>query len=548
MSLRKDRASGVGRSCRGERRGLGEHPPFHRVLVANRGEIAVRIIRTCRQLGIETVAVYSDADREAPHVRAATEAVGIGAAPAIDSYLRVERIVDAALLSRAEAVHPGYGFLSEQADFGAAVEAAGLVFIGPTPETLATLGDKLAARRSARRAGVPIVPGMLEPLASARPDAPTSAELLEEAAATVGYPLLIKAAAGGGGRGMRRVDSPADLPGAIDGATREAEQAFGDGSIYLERLVEGGRHIEVQLLGDGHGDIVALGERDCSTQRRHQKLVEEAPAPGLDRAEREALAAMAVAVARDVGLRSAATAEFLRAPDGAVYFLEVNARLQVEHGVTELVTGLDLVAEQLSIAAGLPFSEAVRAAAERILAPVGHAIELRISAEDPGREFLPVPGLLTHWQPPAGSGIRVDSGVEAGWRIPPDYDPLLAKVLVAADDREAAIALARGAIARFDVGGVQTTLPFHAWLLDHAPFRGGALRTDLVDRDWQPDGIRAGSARRAAEAVAAHVWSDPETAAVAVRLGGWPQEAISRDDPASAWRSAGRRVATDRGP
>jgi acetyl/propionyl-CoA carboxylase alpha subunit len=520
-------------------------PPFGRLLVANRGEIAVRIMRTCRALGVETVAVYSDADTMAPHVRDADLAVHIGPAPAVDSYLRAESIVEAALRSGAEAVHPGYGFLSEQAAFGRAVEDAGLVFVGPAPATLAALGDKLAARRAARSVGVPIVPGQLEALSI---DPPPAIADLERRAAEVGFPLLIKAAAGGGGRGMRRVDVPADLPGALAAAAREAEQAFGDGSVYLERFVEGGRHIEVQLLGDGRGEVVALGERDCSTQRRHQKLVEEAPAPGLTRAEREALAEMAVRVAQDVGLRSAATAEFLRAPDGTAWFLEVNARLQVEHGVTELVAGLDLVAEQLSIAAGEPLSAAVRAAARAATLPRRHAIELRVSAEDPGRDFLPVPGQLTRWREPSGPGIRIDSGVEEGWLVPPDYDSLLAKLLVVAEDRPAAIGLASRAVTGFETGGVQTTLPFHAWLLDHAAFRDGALRTDLVARDWRPDESRLHAGRLAAEAVARHVWSLPHHPSAMSGPQGWPPE-VSRDqDPAAAWRRAGRRAATERWP
>ncbi len=331
-------------------------PPFRRLLVANRGEIAVRIMRTCRELGVETVAVYSDADVDALHVRLADHAVRLGRAPAAESYLRADLIVQAALRTGAEAVHPGYGFLSEQAAFGDAVESAGLVFVGPAPVTLASLGDKLEARASATAVGVPIVPGMFEPLPVDGADAQAE---IARAAAEIGFPLLIKAAAGGGGRGMRRVDDPAELEAAVAAAAREAEQAFGDGSVYLERLIEGGRHIEVQLLGDRDGHVVALGERDCSTQRRHQKLVEEAPAPGLARDRRERLHQMAVSVASSVGLRNAATAEFLYAPDGAFYFLEVNARLQVEHGVTELISGLDLVREQLRIAAGEPLSQAV---------------------------------------------------------------------------------------------------------------------------------------------------------------------------------------------
>ena len=480
-------------------------PPFERLLVANRGEIAVRILRTCRELGIETIAVYSDADAEALHVRLADRAVRLGPAPAPASYLRGEAIIEAALATGANAVHPGYGFLSEQAAFGTAVEAAGLAFVGPAPETLASLGDKLEARASATTAGVPIVPGMFEPLPVSDAGA---VERIEALAADVGFPLLIKAAAGGGGRGMRRVDDVAELATAVAAAARESEQAFGDGSVYLERLVEGGRHIEVQLLGDSAGNVVALGERDCSTQRRHQKLVEEAPAPGLTRRQREELHGLAVKVARSVGLRNAATAEFLYASDGSFYFLEVNARLQVEHGVTELVTGLDLVREQLFIAAGEPLSEAVLAAAERAATPGRHAIELRISAEDPGRDFAPVPGRVTRWREPGGPGVRNDSGIEQGWLVPGDYDPMLAKVLAVAPDREMALARARRAVAEFETGGVQTTLPFHAWLLAHPEFTEGRLRTDMVARDWDPDPLRAAAAERAADAVARHVWAE----------------------------------------
>jgi acetyl-CoA carboxylase, biotin carboxylase subunit len=502
-------------------------PPFERVLVANRGEIAVRIVRTCRELGIETVAVYSDADAGALHVRLADRAVRLGPSPAPESYLRADLIVEAALATGAQAVHPGYGFLSEQSSFGAAVEAAGLAFVGPAPETLAALGDKLEARATATAAGVPIVPGMFKPLPT---DHAAGLERIEAAAADIGYPLLIKAAAGGGGRGMRRVHDAAELTTAVAAAARESEQAFGDGSVYLERLVQGGRHIEVQLLGDSSGNVVALGERDCSTQRRHQKLVEEAPAPGLEESQREELHGLAVRVARHVGLRNAATAEFLYAAEGAFYFLEVNARLQVEHGVTELVTGLDLVREQLFIAAGEPLSPAVLAAAERAATPDRHAIELRISAEDPARDFMPVPGLVTRWREPAGPGVRVDSGLEQGWRVPGDYDPMLAKVLTVAPDREAALARARRALDEFETGGVQTTLPFHIWLLSHAEFTEGRLHTDLVASDWDPLPPRAAAAERAADAVTRHV------VAVDAAARSEPESAGPCADPAHGWK------------
>ena len=474
-------------------------PLFERLLIANRGEIAVRIIRACRDLGIQSVAVYSDADAGARHVLAADLAVRIGPAPAAESYLRADRLVAAALETGAQAVHPGYGFLSEQSAFAAAVEAAGLVFIGPTALTLASLGDKIAARRSARAIGVPIVPGTFEPLPAGDP---SQLSAIEASAADIGYPLLVKASAGGGGRGMRRVDAREDLLLALLSASREAAAAFGSGSVYLERYVEGGRHIEVQLLGDSQGTILALGERDCSVQRRHQKLVEEAPAPGLSTGQRRRLHELAVRVAGTVGLRNAATAEFLFAPDGEAYFLEVNARLQVEHGVTELVSGVDLVHEQIAIAAGAPLSAAVVAASKAAATPSRHAIELRVSAEDPARSFAPTPGRITAWREPSGPGVRVDSGVELGWRVTGDYDPLLAKLMVVAADRPGAIARARRAVHEFETGGVQTTLAFHAWLLGHPAFVDAELRTDLIERDWNPEPLREAAARRAAAVVA----------------------------------------------
>lgn len=512
-----------------------------RVLIANRGEIALRIIRACQEAGIESVAVYSDADRTARHTRAADHAMHIGPAPAAESYLRGDRIVEAARRSGAVAVHPGYGFLSERAEFAAACQAAGLVFIGPSPDTLAKLGDKLAARRAAIAAEVPIVPGTFEPLATGSTEA--MAEVAAEAE-RIGWPLLVKAAAGGGGRGMRRVDDPAELPQAIAAATREAAAAFGDGAVYLERLVEGGRHVEVQLLGDDQGTVVALGERDCSVQRRHQKLVEEAPAPGLSTQQRQTLHALALRIAATVGLRNAATAEFLLAPSGDFYFLEVNARLQVEHGVTELITGLDLVREQLAIAAGSPLSPAVLAAAARAATPTDHAIEVRVSAEDPLREFAPTPGTITRWREPGGPGIRVDSGVEEGTVVTAEYDPLLAKLLVLAPDREAALARLRRGLDEFEIGGVQTTLPFHRWLVDQDDFAAGRLRTDLVARAWEPKPLWRAAAERAAEAVArvaAHEAAAPGGSRRAVPTG----RAIEGTDP---WRAAAQQEAVDRWP
>jgi acetyl/propionyl-CoA carboxylase alpha subunit len=466
--------------------GPAERPPFARVLVANRGEIAVRIIRACRELGIEAVAVYSDADVAAAHVRLADVAVRIGPPPPTESYLRIDAIVEAALATGAQAVHPGYGFLAERAAFARAVEDAGLAFVGPPSAAIDALGDKLHARRTARDVGVAAVPGTLEPAPVDRPD--RVAQIVAEAE-RIGFPLLVKAAAGGGGRGMRRVERAADLPAALAAGSREAASAFGDGSVYLEREITPTRHIEVQLLGDADGRVVALGERDCSIQRRHQKLVEEAPAPGLTADDRRRLHDMAVRVASAAGLRNAATAEFLRAPDGEFYFLEVNTRLQVEHGVTELVTGVDIVREQLHLAAGEPLSPAVLAAAERAATPVGHAIEVRLSAEDPGRDFAPTPGRATRWRLPSGPGVRVDTGLEEGDRVPPEYDNLIAKLMVHAGTRDAAIDRLRRAIDETEIAGIQTTLPFHRFVATDPSFRAGLLSTDWVGEHW--DGAAA---------------------------------------------------------
>ncbi len=475
---------------------------FARILVANRGEIAVRVIRACREMGIESVAVFSDVDAGALHARLADLAVNIGPAPATESYLRIDKVIEAAVATGADAIHPGYGFLSEQPEIADACAAAGITFIGPSREALDQLGDKLAARRRASAAGVPVVPGIFEPieLATARDEAP----LLSQAE-RIGYPVLVKAAAGGGGRGMRRVNSAADLIEAVHGASREAAAAFGDGSVYLERYVERARHVEVQLLGDSQGTIVALGERDCSIQRRHQKLVEEAPAPGLSTEQRRRLHDLGVRVAATVGLRNAATAEFLLTLEGDFWFLEVNARLQVEHGVTELVTDLDLVREQIAIAAGLPLSEPVLAAASRASEVQRHAIEVRISAEDPAYSFAPAPGTVTFWRPAHGPGVRVDAGIEEGSPIPGDYDSMFAKLMVVASDRSAALERMRRALAETRIGGVQTTLPFDRWLMDRDEFTdesGAGLSTDFVEREWQPAPLVAAAALRAAELAA----------------------------------------------
>ena len=525
-------------------------PPFRRVLIANRGEIAVRIIRACHELGMEAVAVYSDADRAAAHVRLADVAVRLGPSAPTESYLRIDAVVAAAKASGAEAVHPGYGFLAERAAFARAVEEAGLVFVGPPSESIDALGDKLHARRTARSVGVDAVPGTLEPAPVDRPD---RVEAIVAEAEQIGFPLLVKAAAGGGGRGMRRVVAPSDLPGALASGSREAASAFGDGSVYLEREIRPARHIEVQLLGDATGRVIALGERDCSLQRRHQKLVEEAPAPGLTPGDRRRLHEMAVRVATAAGLRNAATAEFLRAPDGSFYFLEVNTRLQVEHGVTELVSGFDIVREQFSLAAGMPLSDEAIAAASTAADPTGHAIEVRLSAEDPGHDFAPTPGTVLRWVMPAGPGVRVDTAIEAGDRVPAEYDNLIAKVMVHAGDRDAAIDRLRRALDETEIAGIQTTLPFHRFVARDASFRGADLSTGWVGEHWDgPAEYRAAVEDAQLAAGLAAIEAAPSVGgAAAVRppsghgSAAGHGAATSRGGP---WRRSGMEQASDRWP
>jgi acetyl/propionyl-CoA carboxylase alpha subunit len=511
-------------------------PPFRRVLVANRGEIAVRIIRAARDLGMETVAVYSDADADAAHVRMADAAVGIGPPQPSDSYLRIESIVDAARSSGAEAVHPGYGFLAERADFATACIAAGLVFVGPSPATIAALGDKLAARRLAASVGVPCVAGALEPLDVSRP---SGLEAAIEEAARIGFPILVKAVAGGGGRGMRRVDHPGDLVAALAAGAAESASAFGDGTVYLERLVSPARHVEVQLLGDAEGTVVALGERDCSLQRRHQKLIEEAPAPGLTVDERRELHERATRIGAAAGLQNAATCEFLRDDAGEIRFLEVNARLQVEHGVTELVTGLDLVVEQFGLAAGRPLSDRARSAAADAAEPRSHAIEVRIGAEDPAAAFAPTPGIVRRWVMPGGPGVRVDAAIGVGEAIAPMYDSLIAKIMVQAPDREAAIDRLGRALDETVIGGVQTTLPFHRFVARHPSFRAGDVSTGWVSHHW--DGrAEKDRARSDALAIVAHLGGD----------GSADGSETGRREAASGepWLAAARSDAVDRWP
>jgi acetyl/propionyl-CoA carboxylase alpha subunit len=514
---------------------------FHRVLVANRGEIAVRIIRACREMGLESVAVYSDADAKALHVRLADSAARLGPAPSTESYLHIERILEVAAATGADAIHPGYGFLAERAEFAGRVRDAGLVFVGPDAAAIEALGDKLHARRLARDAGVPVVPGTLEPAAIDRPD---HVDAVVRDAERIGLPLLVKAAAGGGGRGMRRVERINDLPSALLEGSREAAAAFGDGRVYLEREIRPARHIEVQLLGDVDGTVVALGERDCSIQRRHQKLVEEAPAPGLTADERASLHGMAVAVASAAGLSNAATAEFLREPGGQLQFLEVNTRLQVEHGVTELMSGVDIVREQFNLAAGLPLSEAVRDAASRAATPAGHAIEVRISAEDPGRDFAPTPGLIRHWVMPSGPGVRVDTAIEVGDRVPPEYDNLIAKVMVHAGDRGTAIGRLARALAETEIAGIQTTLPFHRFVAREAAFANAELSTEWVAEHWDGHAEAERAQRRAMLAAALGLPGLQARPGVLAQR----QPGSAGTGGGGAWFAAGLETAADRWP
>ncbi len=440
---------------------------FKKVLIANRGEIAVRVIRACRERGLRTVAVYSDPDRTALHVRYADEAYHIGGARATDSYLRIDRILDVAKKAGADAIHPGYGFLAENPAFARACRDAGITFIGPPPEAMELMGDKLAARRTMAAAGIPVVPGTHEVLNTA--DATQAAEEL-------GYPLLIKAAAGGGGKGMRMVHSPEELPGALEAARREAMSAFGDDTVYFERVVPNARHIEFQILADEFGNVVHLGERECSIQRRHQKVVEEAPSVALDEEKRCEMGELAVRAAKAVGYVNTGTVEFLLAPDGQYYFLEMNTRLQVEHPVTEMVTGVDIVKEQLRIAAG----RRLRYSQEDIQVK-GWALECRITAEDPFNGFLPSTGRVTSLSEPTGPGIRVDSGIYEGFEVSLYYDPLIAKLIAWGETRAEAILRMRRALNEYRIVGLKTSIPFHQHLMDLPSFIGGQFDTTFLE-------------------------------------------------------------------
>jgi acetyl-CoA carboxylase biotin carboxylase subunit len=445
--------------------------PLRKVLVANRGEIAVRIIRACRDLGIETVLAYSEADASSMAVRMADRAVCIGPAPAAASYLRADAILAAASALGVDAIHPGYGFLAENAGFSAACADAGIRFVGPDARAVELMGNKMEARRLAASLDVPLIPGSTTPVSAG--DAGRLAD-------QIGYPVLLKAAAGGGGRGMRRVDDPAGLADVLAGASAEAQSAFGDGAIYVEKYLPNARHVEIQVAFDAHGAGVHLGERDCTMQRRYQKLVEEAPSPAIDPATRASMGEAALRLCREVDYRGVGTVEFLFDQDtGRYHFIEMNTRLQVEHPVTEEITRLDLVALQLRIAAGEPLPiEQADVSAD------GHAIEFRINAEDPAHDFRPSAGRLDRWQPPGGPGVRVDTHCEPGYAVPPYYDSLLAKLIVHGRSRDEALARSRRALAEFAVEGVATTIPFHRWLLDQPDFAASRTNTAWVEQTW----------------------------------------------------------------
>jgi acetyl-CoA carboxylase biotin carboxylase subunit len=444
-------------------------PAGMKVLIANRGEIAVRVIRACREMGYPTVAVYSEPDRTALHVTFADQAMPIGPAPSRESYLRIDRILEAAKKSGAEAIHPGYGFLAENADFARACRDAGLLFVGPSPESIEAMGSKTESRQRMRAAGVPVVPGLTEPV--------KSFEEIADFARTAGFPLMIKASAGGGGKGLRFVEREEDLHAAYERVTSEAESFFGDGAVYAEKFISSPRHIEVQVVGDQHGNIVHVGERECTLQRRHQKVVEECPSAVVDDELRAQLGAMAVKAAAAVNYYSTGTIECLMGPDRQFYFLEMNTRLQVEHPVTEMVWGVDLVKEQLRIARGERLSFR-----QEDLRPLGHAIECRIYAEDPARKFAPSPGLIRYISLPEGPGVRNDQGVYAGYTVPVFYDPMLSKLIVHAQSRPEAIARMRRALTEYRVEGIMTTIPFFTFIMNDPAFNAGDFDTGYIDR------------------------------------------------------------------
>ncbi len=502
---------------------------FKKVLIANRGEIAVRVMRACREMGIRTVAVYSDVDRKALHVGYADEAFHIGLAPSTESYLRMHRVLDVARRCGAEAIHPGYGFLAENPDFARACEEAGIVFIGPPAAAMELMGSKTAARQALTRAGLPVVPGTDRDL--------ESIDEVQQVAREIGFPIMLKASAGGGGKGMRLVHAAEELESAYRNARSEAQNAFNDPSIYVEKYIERPRHVEVQILGDLHGNLIYLGERECSLQRRHQKVMEECPSPLLDEALRGRMGETAVRVGKLAGYVNAGTVEFLLDRHRKFYFLEMNTRLQVEHPVTEMVVGIDLVNEQLLVAAGEP----LRWRQEDIHMR-GVALECRIYAENPAHNFFPSPGLITRLKVPAGPGIRDDSGVYEGWTVPLEYDPLLSKLVVWGRDRGEAIARMRRALSEYRVSGIQTNISFFRWILDRPDFVAGQLDTGFIDR-----------------ALAAGSWSEdapsPEEQGVAMLAAALEagRHSARQVDPfpvlqGTPWKTAGRELALNRWP
>ena len=497
---------------------------FESVLIANRGEIALRVIRGCRELGVRSIAVYSDADAGAPHVRAADAAINIGPAPSSQSYLLGDRIIQAALKEGAQAIHPGYGFLSEREWFARAVRDAGLVFIGPPAEAIAAMGSKTAARTLAVAHGVPVVPGTTESIADA--------EHAAEIASKFGYPVLLKAAAGGGGKGMRVVREPSEIASSFDAARREAKNAFGDDAVYLEKYIEGPRHVEIQIIGDMHGNMVHLGERECSVQRRHQKMIEEAPSVAVSPELRAEMGATAVRAARAAGYVNAGTCEFLLARDGSYYFLEMNTRLQVEHPVTELVTGIDLVQWQLRVASGQPLGFA-----QDDISPTGWAMECRITSEDPANDFLPSTGRISYLHLPSGPGVRWDGGIEIGSEVSLHYDPMLAKLIVHAPNRELAVERMHRALSELVIGGVETSREFHLRVMEDSEFRAGAIEIQWLERRLASLTTDAGTPDGAMlAALAGALLAESESGA---RAGASAQRG-SAPATASAWQRAAR--------
>ena len=510
---------------------------FKKILIANRGEIAVRVLRACREMGVSPVAVYSEADAAALHVRLADEAYLLGPAPSVESYLRIDRVIDAALRSGAEAIHPGYGFLAENAAFARAVRGAGLVFIGPSPEAMELMGSKTSARRAAIEAGAPVVPGATESL--------SSLDDARETAARVGYPVMLKAAAGGGGKGMRLVADEGELPSAFETARSEAASAFGDESVYIEKAVERPRHIEIQVFADSHGNCVHLGERECSVQRRHQKVIEECPSPIDEPGLRERMGAAAVGIARRCDYLGAGTVEFLVSDvTREFYFLEMNTRLQVEHPVTELVTGFDLVREQIRVAAGEPLSFSQGDVQWR-----GHAIECRIYAEDPEQNFLPSPGRITTLAGPGGPGVRYDGGFYAGAEVPIHYDPLIAKLAVWGRDRREAIERMRRALGDYRIGGIRTTVGFFREVMRDEEFVSGRLDTGFIPRFNE----RRGRAREEQTGGAGDETAERDIALIAAALE-WEesgqrdslQQQAAPEAAPSRWKAAGRAALHER--